>query len=354
MTELLLALVLTQVAGGPQRPIRLLEEGVTKGYVNSLDCMGTGIACTVVGPAGVIAVSVPAMDLTLPTYTRATVPSCDSTWLSKEIRVHDTSQEDQTWVCELDSLGAYQWAVYSQAPTDTTAALDEGFVPAYVLGYTITPSVVTDGAYTYDTPEVGKPLCTTFYQNVSRGAYRTACIFTIGTTAKWTEVTFRVTQPPDFLTYTRGGTSPCTNCEEAGGQTYDEYGHTVNTAYVPLGVWGHHVSSPNRANPSATTTLKWQAFINDHTVPLNLTQLYNPGRSGTWTFSSSPSTTKDWSTYGGIAGAAPAGITTANYYWVTFGAWMTTYYDEANSYGGALTTRSGIPRNPVISVTRVK
>ena len=38
------------------------------------------------------------LDNYLPTYTRAAAPACGATWLSREIRVHDAAQEDQTWV----------------------------------------------------------------------------------------------------------------------------------------------------------------------------------------------------------------------------------------------------------------
>lgn len=95
---------------------------------------GAGTYASAASTNGILTCSVVPMDLTIPVYTRAGAPACGSTWLSKEIRVHDTGYADETWICEFDYLGSYKWAIYSQAPDVPVQTMPSGIAFVTVGG----------------------------------------------------------------------------------------------------------------------------------------------------------------------------------------------------------------------------
>lgn len=319
---------------------------------------GAGTYASAISASGAVTCSAVPSDLTIPVYTRAALPACGSTWLSKEARVHDSGFADETLICEFDDLGAYAWTIYSQAPSVVRGAQPDGSTFVQV-GWNIDGSAGSGGSYTVTSTSTGASPCAMFTQGTSPITDYVVCYFSVGSTIRWTKIGFRVSPTPVFTGISRPGAYACSSCSSRIACAKYSQGVSVPATFLCSNSWGHNSGSSNRSTPT-TNTAQYSAALSFadpwYGTSTTETNVFAPGQAGELGYSVTPtSSTKGWDTSYGIAGTAPTDVATpGNYYWVTFGPFTLTYPRTAGTTNGEINYRSGDPVAPGIYVEYVR
>jgi hypothetical protein len=265
----------------------------------------------------------------LPTYTRAGSPSCGVTWLSKEIRVHDAGTADETWVCEIDYVGGYNWASYSQVSPAADGAL----------------AVVTVGAVFTDTPSGG--FCIPSIVSTQAGAavsggcqrivaggcntipasnlyYKQGMMYlAVGYTAQFNRVHLEFGGKPWPMNVVEMhgplAVPPWTANYPTGHRVYMQGGGPYPLGMWPVG-WVTGGSSPQNLSGTRYGTYGTVSGTRQLQGPYAIYYQSNQfTRSGDLKWALSAAQRAAWTMgWNATLGPTPSGVTVGNYYWVLF------------------------------------
>jgi hypothetical protein len=266
------------------------------------------------------------LDNYLPTYTRAAAPACGATWLSREIRIHDAAQEDQTWVCQFDQIGGYKWTIYSQAPGVMTSVLGDGTI-VVTAGVAMSKCGANNASVCGNTMATTSPVSFAWLDDLSRT--RMSVGFAVGATKKFSKINFRGGYGSN-ISYQTVSSIPAYKGPDGGFIGYNAstypladridgwpFSTSVDPRFINVNPTGSNTAGvvATLANTmarfeswldgnSSTTYLSWNGFATAGKITID-----NASVLGSWV--------KGWSTHASMAGLqAPSDVTVGDYYWV--------------------------------------